>query len=65
MCASVYQVSVEFTANTILTNAKGTRVRMGAFAQIWLPTIPVNVQENTWGGTVNTNALAHWAWRAV
>lgn len=27
---------------------------MGAFAQIWLPTIPVNVQENTWGGTVNT-----------
>lgn len=26
---------------------------MGASAQIWLPTIPANAQESTWGGTVN------------
>lgn len=65
MCASVHKVSVEFTANTILTNVKETHVRTGAFALTWLPTIPVNAQESTWGGTVNTDALARWAWRAV
>lgn len=27
---------------------------MGEFAQIWLPTIPVNARENTWEETVNT-----------
>lgn len=37
----------------ILTSAKGSRARMGASAQIWLPTIPANAQESTWGGTVN------------
>lgn len=38
----------------ILMNAKGTHARTGAFAQIWLPTIPANAQGSTWGGTVNT-----------
>lgn len=38
----------------ILTNAKGTHARMGEFAQILLPTIPVNALGSTWGGTVNT-----------
>lgn len=35
-------------------NVKGTHARMGAFAQIWLPTIPVNAQGSTWEGTVST-----------
>lgn len=38
----------------ILMNVKGTHVGMEAFALIWLPTIPVIVQENTWGGIVST-----------
>lgn len=38
----------------ILTNVKGTHARTGAFAQIWLPTIPANAQGSTWGGIVNT-----------
>lgn len=35
-------------------NVKGTHARTGAFALIWLPTIPVNAQGSTWGGTVST-----------
>ncbi len=38
----------------ISTNAKGTRARMEAFAQIWLPTIPANARGSTWEGTVST-----------
>lgn len=41
----------------ILTNAKGTHARMGEFAQILSPTIPVNAQGSTWGGTVNTVSI--------
>lgn len=35
-------------------NVKGTRVRMGAFARIGLPTTRVNVQGSTWEGTAST-----------
>ena len=35
-------------------NVKGTRARMGAFAQILLPTTPVNARGSTWEGTVST-----------
>lgn len=35
-------------------NVKGTRVRMGAFARIGLPTTHVNVQGSTWEGTAST-----------
>jgi hypothetical protein len=38
----------------MLTNAKETPAKMGAFALIWWPTTPVNVQGNTWEGTANT-----------
>ena len=31
-----------------------THVRTGAFALTWLPTIPANAQESTWGGTAST-----------
>lgn len=63
MSASAHQASMESTANTMLMNAKGTLVKMGVSAQIWLQTIPVNAQGNIWEETVSTNVLVHWAWK--
>lgn len=38
----------------MLTNVRKNRVKMGASAQIWLPTTLANAPGSTWEGTANT-----------